>query len=53
MIAHRLSTLDACDMRIQLEHGRIVSFVDRSGAKGILPGANRLARTVFGSGIGG
>ncbi|MEO5960901.1 MAG: ABC transporter ATP-binding protein [Opitutaceae bacterium] len=26
MIAHRLSTLDVCDVRIQLEHGRIVSF---------------------------
>ena len=26
MIAHRLSTLDGCDVRIQLEHGKLVSF---------------------------
>jgi ATP-binding cassette, subfamily B, bacterial len=26
MIAHRLSTLDVCDVRIQLEHGRVVTF---------------------------
>ena len=26
MIAHRLTTLDICDVRIQLEHGRIVSL---------------------------
>ena len=25
MIAHRLSTLDICDARIELEHGRIIS----------------------------
>ena len=25
MIAHRLSTLDICDARIDIEHGRIVS----------------------------
>ena len=25
MIAHRLSTLEICDMRIQLEHGRVGS----------------------------
>jgi ABC-type multidrug transport system fused ATPase/permease subunit len=24
MIAHRLSTLDICDARIEIEHGRIV-----------------------------
>ena len=24
MIAHRLSTLDACDMRLEIEHGRLV-----------------------------
>jgi ATP-binding cassette subfamily B protein len=29
MIAHRLSTLENCDVRIQIEHGRIVSLVDR------------------------
>lgn len=26
MIAHRLSTLDICDVRIQMEHGRLVSL---------------------------
>jgi ATP-binding cassette, subfamily B, bacterial len=26
MIAHRLTTLDICDVRIQLEHGRVVSL---------------------------
>jgi ATP-binding cassette subfamily B protein len=26
MIAHRLSTLDLCDVRIDIEHGRIVSI---------------------------
>ena len=25
MIAHRISTLDICDARIELEHGRIIS----------------------------
>jgi ATP-binding cassette, subfamily B, bacterial len=25
MIAHRLSTLDVCDVRLQLERGRLVS----------------------------
>jgi ATP-binding cassette subfamily B protein len=26
MIAHRLSTLDICDVRLELDHGRLVSF---------------------------
>ena len=25
MIAHRISTLDICDARVELEHGRIIS----------------------------
>ena len=52
MIAHRLSTLDRCDIRIQLEHGRIVSLVDRSAAEGAAPGANRPAIPAVGSNIG-
>lgn len=28
MIAHRLSTLELCDARLELEHGRVVSAVD-------------------------
>jgi ATP-binding cassette, subfamily B, bacterial len=31
MIAHRLSTLDICDVRIQLEHGRLVSATAAPG----------------------
>jgi ATP-binding cassette subfamily B protein len=27
MIAHRLSTLDACDMRLEIEHGRLLGAV--------------------------
>ena len=27
MIAHRLSTLEICDVRIELEHGRVVSLL--------------------------
>ena len=27
MIAHRLSTLDICDARLEVEHGRIVNAV--------------------------
>jgi ATP-binding cassette subfamily B protein len=30
MIAHRLSTLDICDVRLQLEHGRVLSFTHAS-----------------------
>ena len=26
MIAHRLSTLDVCDVRLELEHGRLRTF---------------------------
>ena len=26
MIAHRLSTLDVCDVRLELEHGRLTTF---------------------------
>ena len=32
MIAHRLSTLDICDVRMQLEHGRLVSLTRASSA---------------------
>jgi ATP-binding cassette, subfamily B, bacterial len=30
MIAHRLNTLDSCDVRIEIEHGRITSILDHS-----------------------
>jgi ATP-binding cassette subfamily B protein len=30
MIAHRLSTLDICDVRLQLEHGRMVEITRRA-----------------------
>ncbi|MEW5849182.1 MAG: ABC transporter ATP-binding protein [Myxococcota bacterium] len=34
MVAHRLGTLEHCDIRLRLEHGRIVEFSDRtSGAQ--------------------
>jgi ATP-binding cassette subfamily B protein len=52
MIAHRLSTLDRCEVRIQLEHGSIVSFIDRTGVEGGVLSANRPARTAVGSNIG-
>jgi ATP-binding cassette, subfamily B, bacterial len=32
MIAHRLSTLDACDTRIEIEHGRLVEVAPASRA---------------------
>jgi ATP-binding cassette, subfamily B, bacterial len=32
MIAHRLSTLDACELRLELAEGRLVSVRDREGA---------------------
>ena len=28
MIAHRLSTLESCDVLLELEHGRVVGFGD-------------------------
>jgi ATP-binding cassette subfamily B protein len=34
MIAHRLSTLDVCDARIDLEHGRIVSATGQIDLRG-------------------
>jgi len=37
MIAHRLTTLDICDVRIQLEHGRVVSLT-RAAAQPINSG---------------
>lgn len=53
MIAHRLSTLQSCDVRISLEHGRIVSLTDRS-AEGVASfEAEHLAEAVVGSNIGG
>jgi len=47
MIAHRLSTLEGCDVRIQLEHGRIVSLSRRSG----VGEASRGERSAVESGI--
>jgi ATP-binding cassette subfamily B protein len=32
MIAHRLSTLDACELRLELAEGRLISVRDRDGA---------------------
>jgi len=52
MIAHRLSTLEICDMRIQLEHGRIVSFIDPSAAEVAALSADRHARPAVGSNVG-
>lgn len=52
MIAHRLSTLERCEVRIQLEHGSIVSFIDRTGVEGGVLSANRPARAAVGSNIG-
>ena len=34
MIAHRLSTLDVCDVRLQLEHGKLVSCTTAVPARG-------------------
>jgi ATP-binding cassette subfamily B protein len=28
MIAHRLSTLEGCDVRLELEHGRLLRFTE-------------------------
>jgi ATP-binding cassette subfamily B protein len=39
MIAHRLTTLDVCDVRIQLEHGRIVSLTRANASQPVNPGA--------------
>jgi ATP-binding cassette subfamily B protein len=38
MIAHRLTTLDICDVRIQLEHGRIVSLTRAAASQPVNPG---------------
>jgi ATP-binding cassette subfamily B protein len=38
MIAHRLTTLDICDVRIQLEHGRIVSLTRAAAAQTVNSG---------------
>ena len=43
MIAHRLSTLDVCDVRLQLEQGRIASLLHVNGAKEKAPLAARQA----------
>jgi ATP-binding cassette, subfamily B, bacterial len=32
MVAHRLSTLDICDARIEIEHGRLVAASGTAGA---------------------
>jgi ATP-binding cassette subfamily B protein len=32
MIAHRLSTLDSCDLRVELEHGRLIGVRSGKGA---------------------
>ena len=37
MIAHRLSTLEYCDAKIVVEHGRIISHEGLSGAVITLP----------------
>ena len=37
MIAHRLTTLDVCDVRIQLEHGQLVSFTRASATQTAQP----------------
>ena len=37
MIAHRLSTLEICDVRLQLEQGRLVSFTRASDAQLLQP----------------
>jgi len=34
MIAHRLSTLDDCDLRIELEGGHLVAFGQAMAASG-------------------
>ena len=34
MIAHRLSTLDVCDARLSLEHGRIVEATGNIARRG-------------------
>lgn len=39
MIAHRLTTLDVCDVRIQLEHGRIVSLTRAEQQPGTTSGS--------------
>ena len=31
LIAHRMSTLENCDIRITVDHGRVVSVENRSG----------------------
>jgi ATP-binding cassette subfamily B protein len=53
MIAHRLSTLERCDVRIGLEHGRIVSLTDRSGEGVAALEAERRAEAAVGSNAGG
>lgn len=39
MIAHRLTTLEVCDVRIQLEHGRIVSLTRAEQQPGTTSGS--------------
>jgi ATP-binding cassette subfamily B protein len=43
MIAHRLSTLESCDLRLQVEHGRIVDISRTSGRVGLQPGPRAAA----------
>ena len=43
MIAHRLSTLDICDVRLQVEHGRLVSATQAPVAQTPRPAASSIA----------
>jgi ATP-binding cassette, subfamily B, bacterial len=45
MIAHRLSTLDICDTRLQLEHGRVVGLEGAGAAPRAWPRAAGTARS--------
>lgn len=52
MIAHRLSTLENCDVRIELEHGEIVSLFDVTALKRTVDLDARVdERQVAGSGV--
>jgi ATP-binding cassette subfamily B protein len=45
MIAHRTSTLDICDGRLQLEHGRVVGMEGAGAARRARPRAAGMARS--------
>jgi hypothetical protein len=46
MIAHRLSTLEVCDVRMQLEYGRVIDISTTAAASGADPGTV-LAQTLL------